>query len=159
MTLQKTKALFCAITLTISLPVLSSAFVITNTEFQGGVSAAGNGAGSAYVFTGAGDARFHMDGYSAYIDELIEYYELVEYREEVAYVNSTLNNSLTDNMAYAVMYRFAMEIDTNDDGQTDEMYLPWDTISGSDWDNNGLIDVLERNPVVYHKVVGEIRLK
>ncbi|MBV2129666.1 hypothetical protein [Arsukibacterium indicum] len=151
------KSLAATVIFAVSAPVFSSAFDITYVAYQSGISSRGNGAGSAYVFTNNGDSEFHIDGYSVYVDELIEYYELLEHRSLVEYVNSTYNTSLTDNKAYAAVYRLQIDVDTDLDGQADEHYWHSDIISGSDWDNNGLIDVLENTSVLRHRNVGEVK--
>ena len=104
--------------------------------------------GSSYAF---------IDGLQRYAEEMTEWYEHLERQDDEDYVD--IQNLVTnDEYAFAMVYGVAFAIDADNDGTPDEWFQDGDIISGSDWDNNGLIDVFENDPLLRHTSVGSVRL-
>lgn len=83
-----------------------------------------------------------LQGMERYAEEMSDWSDAVELQQDYLYVKS-LNADLTDNTAYAILVGSTFKIDTNGDGTANKRYRPGDYFSGSDWDNDGKIDILE----------------
>jgi len=70
---------------------------------------------------------------------------------------SQKNSILVDNYAYAIIDGITFNAFNYSNGKT-RTYFDGDIISGNDWDNNGLIDMLEINEEVSH-TPGKVELK
>jgi hypothetical protein len=93
---------------------------------------------TAYI---GGMAYAFMQGMERYAEEMEEWYEYMEYQNELAYARQK-NANRSDNVAYAVIDAQEFYYDRLD-GSSSHWYRRGDMISGSDWDNDGYIDVLK----------------
>ena len=83
-----------------------------------------------------------MKGMERYAEEMDAWYSATEWYQDMLYTQSK-NADLTDNIAYAILDRDSkIKIDLNFSGNKSS-YRPGQIISGSDWDNDGQIDMLQ----------------
>lgn len=85
-----------------------------------------------------------MQGMERYAEEMEEWINFIEFREDEERAEQ-LNSDLTDNTAYAIIYE--AEIAVEYDGKV-RWYQHGDIISGTDWNNDGKIDVLNILPQI-----------
>lgn len=149
------KLTFLCPLLALSMPALSNdvhdgPFDVTQAQYNSGFSHQSftneyNGFSSSRLravvsnVPGSSQILAMLDGMSRYAEEMSDWEEYVEYGNDVEYYK-VKNADLTDNRAYAVLLHTEITVIKDNKPYT---YRHGDDISGSDWDNNGQIDVLE----------------
>jgi hypothetical protein len=130
--------------------------IITNAEFDAGLNHASTAGTPGSWYVDGASPHFVVSGMSAYVADMGAWQDYLDYLDDLDYVES-ISQNLTDDKAYAMVYQVKFEIDVDGDGQKDHWRLDGDIISGSDWDNNGLIDCIENHPVLIH-VTNEVSI-
>lgn len=89
-----------------------------------------------------------MQGMERYAEEMTEWYDVIERQMDEEYVLQK-NSILNDNYAYAIVDGIQFNINNTSTGKQ-RYYFDGDIVSGNDWDNNGLIDMLEDTLFISH---------
>lgn len=138
--------------LTFTASVSAGPFDVTENEYNLGISYSNNFYDHRYDFSAdmyISDAIFaHIKGVESYSEEMDDWEFFRELQENYDYAEQ-LNLNTTDNVAYAVVWEIDFKIEV--DGRSHRFYSG-QMISGSDWDNNGKLDVLEGHPGISHSV-------
>lgn len=121
-------------------PIYDGAFDVSNEDFTSGIFGDDTGNGTIAIWTYNGNMLDTLSGMSRYSDELERGADLLE-ASEAEDVACPLNSDRTDNKAYLVVVESKIKSHNNSSGKT--WYGNADIISGSDWNNNGKIDIFE----------------
>jgi len=99
-------------------------------------------AGTIASIPGSNQLLSMYQGMERYAEEMTDWYDYMEYMQELEEA-TRLNADRTDNYAYELLSNTRIYLDTTGDGVLNKRYRHEDIISGSDWDNNGIIDVFD----------------
>ena len=145
------KSICGAFLLATSLTSTASTFDITEAEYISGISVSfSQGSNSIAIFTQMGNAGYQMNARDRYVREMEEWIEYQEYADDYDYILAQ-NSDYNDNLAFAIVKNTVFGVDRNSDGVTDKWYYHSDFVQGSDWDNNGKIDLLENNTLLRYR--------
>lgn len=128
-------------------------FDVTEAQFKAGITFEsfigdyvndrdGRLAGTIASIPGTSQLLSMYQGMTRYAEEMTDWYDYMEYMQELEEANR-LNSDRTDNYAYELLKNTRIYVDTTGDGVLNKRYRHEDIISGSDWDNNGIIDVFD----------------
>lgn len=128
-------------------------FDVTEAEFNSGISFEsfigdyvndrdGRLIGTIASIPGTSQMLSMYQGMTRYAEEMTDWYDYMEYMQELEEADR-LNADRTDNYAYELLSNSRIYVDTTGDGVVNKRYRHEDIISGSDWNNNGIIDVFD----------------
>lgn len=130
-----------ATTVVDNMPIYEGAFDVSQKSYNDGLNYDYSGSGSTEMWSNSGDVRAFLNAYQTYSDEMERMFEWEEFKAAKR-VACPLNQDLTDNKAYMVVKDTRINIKDANTGRI-SFYQMADIIAGSDWNNNGKLDVFE----------------